>query len=342
VPTDGAAANLVPMARLRWQVPERADTPAWLDLLAAIEAADGRGETYTVEDLDDEWASVWSHPATDAVFVWERSELVAFGWLKTQVGTDKGHRVACWGGVRPSCRGRGIGRAVLRWQIERASEVAAGLDPALPTQLGVDAVDQEAALVRLASRFGFQPERRFLEVARSTAAPVPSVAAVDGLTLRPWSAAFDDAARAAHADSFVDHWGSEARTEEEWRQWYTGHRSFRPDLSVVALDQQGGEVVSLVLCAAYPQDWTSGAAPVEAWITTVGTRRAWRGRGVAGWALAEALARVAGADDSFERAILGVDAENPTGARRLYGRLGFEEVRSVTHLAREPLSPDAG
>ncbi len=90
-----------------------------------------------------------------------------------------------------------------------------------------------------------------------------------------------------------------------------------------------------MLCAAYPQDWAT--APVEAWINTVGTRRAWRGKGVARWVLAETLRLVATADDGFERAILGVDAENPTGALRLYRDLGFvDEVRSVTTLQRTP------
>ena len=84
-----------------------------------------------------------------------------------------------------------------------------------------------------------------------------------------------------------------------------------------------------MLCAAYPQDWAT--VPVEAWINTVGTRRAWRGKGVASWLMAESLRRIAAADDGFERAILGVDAENPTGALRVYRRLGFDEdVRSVT------------
>ena len=37
-------------------------------------------------------------------------------------------------------------------------------------------------------------------------------------------------------------------------------------------------IIAFVLSAAYPQDWASG--PVEAWINTVGTVRAWRGKGV--------------------------------------------------------------
>jgi ribosomal protein S18 acetylase RimI-like enzyme len=102
---------------------------------------------------------------------------------------------------------------------------------------------------------------------------------------------------------------------------------------VLAVEPASGDVAALVLIAAYPQDW--GTVPVEAWINTVGTRRAWRGKGVASWLMAESLRRIAAADDGFERAILGVDADNPTGALRMYRRLGFDEdVRSVTTLNR--------
>ena len=87
-----------------------------------------------------------------------------------------------------------------------------------------------------------------------------------------------------------------------------------------------------MLCAAYPQDWTT--VPREAWINSVGTRRSWRGKGVARWLLSEALDRVARADTGFERAILGVDADNPTGALGLYRSLAFAEVRATTTLGR--------
>jgi ribosomal protein S18 acetylase RimI-like enzyme len=323
------------MIELRWRPPARDDDPAWAELLAAIEAVDQRGETLEPDDLADEWGSVWSHPETDSVFVWDGPELVAFGWLKTQVGVAKEHRVDCWGGVRPSHRGRGIGRALLDWQVRRASEVAATLDPALGTRIGLDAADHQHELLGLAARAGFEPVRRFLELGRPTSLPLERLAPPAGLEVVPWSEELDEAARQAHSDAFVDHWGSEPRSEEEWRQWYTGHRSFRPDLSVLALDPASGEVVAFVLTAAYPQDWET--VPVEAWINSVGTRRARRGKGVARWILTEALHLIAESETGFERSILGVDADNPTGALNLYRRLGFEDVRVTLALGRPPL-----
>jgi ribosomal protein S18 acetylase RimI-like enzyme len=217
--------------------------------------------------------------------------------------------------------------------VARAEVLAAGFESSLPTKVQVDAADHQQDLLALAGRHGFEPVRRFLEVARPTAAPVPDVAAPQGLELVQWSPEHDEAARLCHVEAFADHWGSEPRTAEEWAQWYTGHRGFRPDLSVLALHPATGEVASLVLTAAYPADWEH--EPVEAWINTVGTRRAWRGQGVARWLMADALRKIASADTGFQRAILGVDAENPTGALGLYRSLGFaEDVRAVTTLSR--------
>lgn len=325
------------MSELRWAPPSRADDPEWAALLAAIESVDQRGETYELDDLADEWASVWAHPAMDAIFVWDGPELVAFAWLKAMPGEREAHKVSCWGGVRPSHRRRGIGTELFDWMLRRATEIGARFDAALPVSVQVDATERQLDVVGLAQRSGFEPVRHFHEVARPAAAALPVCPPVAGLDLVPWSTELDEAARLAHVESFADHWGSEPRTRDEWSQWYTGHRSFRPDLSRLAVDPVSGEVACLVLCAAYPQDWAT--APVEAWVNTVGTRRAWRGKGVARWVLADVLGRISSAADGFERAILGVDAENPTGALRLYRDLGFvDDVRQVTLLARGPLA----
>lgn len=325
------------MAELRWTTPTRDDDADWADLLAAMEAVDKRGETYTPEDLDDEWASIWSHPARDARFVWDGPQLVAFTWLKTQPGQREANRVGCWGGVRPSHRRRGIGRQLLQWSLDQAAEIAAGLEGDLQTTVNIDASDEQVGILAVAQELGFEPVRRFLEVARPVSQPLVPAPAPEGLELVLWEEALDASAHATHVEAFADHWGSEPRSIEEWRQWYTGHRGFRPELSPVAVDRTTGDVVSIVLCAAYPADW--GDVPVEAWINTVGTRRAWRGKGVARWLMTDALARIAQADTGFERAILGVDADNPTGALFLYRSLGFEDVRAVTNLRRTVGAP---
>ncbi|MEX2293250.1 MAG: GNAT family N-acetyltransferase [Acidimicrobiales bacterium] len=325
------------MTELRWAPPSRDDDVQWLGLLAAIEAVDRRGETLELDDLDDEWTSVWSHPETDALFGWNGPELVAFAWLKAMPGERAAHKVMCWGGVRPSHRRRGIGTQVLEWSLQQATEISRGFEGSLPVSVQVDATERQPDVVALATAHGFEPVRHFIETARATADAVPDLPAPRGLHLLPWSDTLDEETRLAHMEAFADHWGSEPRTPEAWKQWYTGHRGFRVDLSRLAVDRSSEQVASLVLCGAYPQDWASG--PVEVWVTTVGTRPAWRGQGVGRWVLGDVLRRIADADDGFERAILGVDEENPTGALRLYRALGFTtDVRRMTLLERCPLS----
>ena len=319
------------MTDLRWAPPRREDDADWAALLAAIEAVDVRGETYELEDIDTEWRSVWADPEHNARLVWDGRELVAFVWLTVRPGSREAHKIGMWGGVRPSHRRRGIGTQLFEWAIARAKDIAPTLDASLATKLESDAASHQTVLRALAERMGLEPVRHFLEIARPTSEPLVESPVPAGLELVPWDPDLDESARLAHVESFADHWGSEPRTREEWTQWYTGHRGFRPDLSVLAVDRTTGEVASLVLCAAYPEDWVT--VPVEAWVNTVGTRRAWRGKGVASWLITDALRRIVAADDGFERAILGVDAENPTGALRVYRRLGFsEDVRSVTTL----------
>ena len=322
------------MDGLTWREPQRQHDEAWCALLAAIEAVDQRGEVYELDDLDDEWASIWSHPETDARFVWDGREMVAFAWIKALPGRLESHRIACWGGVRPSHRRRGIGTAVLAWQVARSREMALAFDASLPTRVEVDALDTQPELFRMAARLGFGPGRRFLDVARPTDLPLPEVTSPDGLELLQWSEELDEVIRLAHAASFTEHWGSEPRGPEEWRQWYTGHRGFRADLSQVAVEVGTGAVVGFLLPAAYPQDW--GVTPREAWINNVGTVPARRRRGVARWVVCAALAAIRDAPDGFERAILGVDSANSTGALELYRGLGFEDVKASTVLVLDP------
>ena len=320
------------MMKLRWAVPRPEENQQWAALLAAMAAADGRGEVHAVEDLADEWRSVWSHPATDAIFVWDGPDLVGFAWLKAIPGDGDAHEVACWGGVGPTHRRRGVGTALMNWSRRRGNEIAATFDAASPTNLIIEVGQDQADLGALVRRAGFDPQRRFLEVARATS-PVNAARSTGpvGLECVGWSPALDHRARLAHAEAFAHHGGRRPRNADQWVQWYTGHRSFRPDLSVLAVETATAAVVALVLTAAYPQDWDRG--PVEAWITTVGTVPDRRREGVAGWLLDDVHRRLADSSTGFERSILGVDDENSTGAGALYGRLGYELVRSDTTWA---------
>ncbi len=64
----------------------------------------------------------------------------------------------------------------------------------------------------------------------------------------------------------------------------------------------------------------------DAHFMTIGTRRAYRKRGVASALISHALRSAQ--DDGFDRASIEVDADSPTGANGLYERAGFTVTRT--------------
>jgi ribosomal protein S18 acetylase RimI-like enzyme len=62
------------------------------------------------------------------------------------------------------------------------------------------------------------------------------------------------------------------------------------------------------------------------WLQHVSVRRPWRRRGLAAALIAESLRALR--DRGLAEAALGVDAENTTGALRLYESLGFRRHRT--------------
>jgi ribosomal protein S18 acetylase RimI-like enzyme len=94
----------------------------------------------------------------------------------------------------------------------------------------------------------------------------------------------------------------------------------------------GDTPVAYMQCSKYPHDWEDRGR-TEAWIDGIGTIRSHRGRGVASALITMAMRSFR--DDALEFAVLGVDSENPTGANRIYERLGFvPEKRMVAFRKR--------
>jgi ribosomal protein S18 acetylase RimI-like enzyme len=109
------------------------------------------------------------------------------------------------------------------------------------------------------------------------------------------------------------------------------------DLSDIAL--AGDEVIGYTINEHYPED-EELLGRRDGWIGTLGVARQHRGRGVATSLIASSIDRFRKA--GLTHASLGVDADNPTGAHRLYYRLGFDlEKRSVIHELEVPI-PSAG
>ena len=315
---------------LTWRPITVADLPGWLALQQAIEHADDAAERNTEEELRDELVGTsWKNPEEDSLLgVDEAGAPRAFGLVDVRPGDTRTVRAFCWGGVHPDWRRRGVGRAVLRWQEAVARVKIAAAGKGVPGRILLNAEEHMEDRRRLAVAAGVTAVRWYVDMSRPLGGqPVPEPSEPPGLRIVPFSPELSEAVRIAHNESFADHWGSEPRSQEDWEVMTVGRGTFRPSWSFVALD--GDDVAGYTLASAYEQDWdpqgyTSG------WTDLLGVRPAWRRRGIAPALLAASMR--AFADAGIERADIGVDSENASGALGLYTRLGYvPQHRSVAY-----------
>jgi mycothiol synthase len=294
------------------------DVEVWAALLAATEKVDQEGENYSAEDLAEQLDRPELDLAKDSISLWSGGRMIGYGIAHVKVAVVDVDRVNTEGTVDPEWRRQGLGATLMRWMIHRAGELHAATHPEAPGQVAAGANSSNVGADRMLRNLGFEDERYYFEMRRPLDQPVPDAPLPDGLELRSYDASYDEALREAHFEAFSDHWGWTPPTTEAWRSRSIGARSFRGKQSYYVVD--GGTIAAYVNCFEWEAD-TEATGVRDLYIGQVGSRRAYRGRGLARAALAKALTE--GAQAGYQQASLGVDADNPTGALGLYESLGF-------------------
>ncbi len=306
-----------------------ADLAAACELLNRADAAEGVPRVLSESELAEELESIDLDTDSRAIDLdGLLAGLVYTYHLPSEVGQE---RCYLFGATDPSARGRGVGRALLAWGVERGREQLRSTGRDLPRYLRVDRDERVEDAHRLYARFGFRPVRWFEELVRPLDGlpPLPDrERAPGGVRIVPWPDDRDDDVREAKNAAFADHWGSTPTSSHHWAQMTRGFGA-RADLSFVALDAANGDVVGHCLCKRFDAD-DEVVGRRQAWIDNLGTRREWRGRGIASALIVHALRAFRA--DGLSHAAIGVDADNPSGAAGLYRSLGFVPVRrSLTH-----------
>lgn len=303
------------------------DVDAIVELYAAIAAADHPEWTETRDEIDDELHHSWIDLPADSVIAEADGQVVATGLQIATPDPETIVRSIAFGGVRPSHRNRGIGRALMEWHRTRGRQHLAASDLDLPGWIMFYVEERNTSQLRLAQRLGLPLVRYFTKMERDLSVDIPDLPLADGLKLAIPTAADSARIMAAKNDAFRDHWGSQPSTEEGWTSMMEQPTS-RFDLSVVALD--GDTVAGFVMTQVYPDDFASQGY-VGGYIPLVGVTRPWRRKGVAPALLAAAFRRYR--EEGHEKVALDVDSENPSGALSLYTGMGFEpQTRSVAFV----------
>jgi mycothiol synthase len=296
------------------------DLEAVTRLIAACQMAESGQVEVTTEEMRAEWSEPGHDLATDS---WVVAGLD--GALVAVADLWHDHHVQFYGGarVRPDACGKGIGSHLTELLEARAREMAREAPDGARVTLNASAVAGNAAAHQLLEGCGFAPVRRFWNMRVEMAAPPEGPRWPEGVFLRPFMPERD--ARAvftATDEAFSDHWGHLPMDFEVWRHFALEGADFDATLVHVAWD--GEQAAGVALC---------GHRAGIGWVHQLGVRRPWRKRGLGRALLLHAFG------DFFsrgERAVgLVVDAQNLTGALRLYEGVGMRPTRQINRFQKE-------
>jgi len=274
-----------------------------LEAVAAFVAADeerlfGRPSRLGVSDVRAWLGS--TDLERDSRLYEEAGEIAAVGWVVLHTG---GTGVAV-GIVGQDYQGRGLGGAL----VERAESRTRDAGRSRIHQVALAADVRAPALF---SSFGYREVRRFWEMAIELDSPPPAPVVPDGMQIDTFAEAEARAFHDALEEAFQDHWEHHPRPFEEWWGEKRGAPDYDPTLWFVVRD---GEELAAV--ARNDPNRNGGG-----WIGALGVRRPWRGRGLGKALLLHSFGEFH--RRGVTRVGLGVDAENPTGATKLYETVGM-------------------
>ncbi len=232
------------------------------------------------------------------------------------------------GYVHPAYEGRGIGTHLLRLVEARARESLELAEPGAQGTLKTSGWSTNEPARRLLGAHGFTLTRRWQRMLIEMDGPPPAPEWPAGISVRTFVPDQDDRAfHEAMEEGLSDEWGHVPLSLAEWRYYMVGSREgFDPSLYFMVMD--GDQVAGGALCG-----WERPGEPETGHVRYLAVRRPWRGRGI-GLAL---LRHIFGEfyRRGKPRVGLGVDADSPTGAQRLYLRGGMQVVAETAVFTKE-------
>ena len=283
-----------------------ADLP---EVLALAQASDVAliGETdWTEADLREEWESY--DLERDVVLLELDGRLAGYASFEDRGGG----RLMADGYVHPELTGRGVGAELIRLTEARASEELDTIDAGGRVYLQNASLASDPAASALFSACGYEEVRRSWRMVIDLERP-PEPSELQGIEVRLYRE--PEERQAVHEtieEAFADHWQHRRRSFEEWSGNVFSVEGYDPSLVWVALE--GDEIVAANVCFWKRHgEW--------GWVGSIGVRPSWRRRGIGETLLETAFAEFFRRGE--RRVALGVDAQSPTGATRLYEKAGM-------------------
>jgi mycothiol synthase len=288
--------------------PEPDDLEAITSMISDASLAESGENDFSEEDLRNYWErhgfelemDAWKVVTSDGQIVgyvdlWNRSRhayLMADGY------------------VHPEFTGQGIGKSLLRLIEDRAAGHLKKADPRLRVFIlnGVDGANKSA--VQLHEKEGYQPSQYFFRMKIHLENLPQSPDWPTGIDWKPFQLGEEQAVFEVIAEAFPEYWGPNSRGFDEWRRRMDRDR-FDPGLWFIAW--HGDTIAGCSLCHIKGE---------TGWINQLAVRTQWRKKGLGKALLQQSFREFFSRD--IKIAALGVDADNPTGATRLYEKVGMQ------------------
>ncbi len=313
---------------------DKTDVPVMAEIMRESRDADSYDFVETAEDVaqEVEHRHDWS-PQKDLLFVDIENETVGFARCLKRTLADQTlvyeHQV----NLIPKWRVHGLRRSMLRWSERRARESARGQRRDGTKVMEVDLTLVGSDLRLLVEEEGYRPVRHLYLMVRTDLDQVRLLPPPAGIDVRPVGPGDQLAAWRAAGDAFREEptYDDESWSEDAFRVQKASGHTFQPDLWQIAW--AGNEIVGGVFA------WVDDAEN-EAYARTWGytgvifTRRDWRNRGLASALVTRAIHALR--SRGVSEVALVVDADNPSGALRLYKKLGYR-IHTQYARYRKPL-----
>jgi mycothiol synthase len=310
------------------------DYPSMVAVIEGSKEVDGLERTDTVQDVARFYDNLVNcDPYQDMLFAEVDGDVIGYSRVMWAVGPEGQRYYRHFTYLLPDWRGTGIRQAMLRHSERRLGDIAAEHQETGTFWFETYATGTEHHWENLLIAEGYQAAQYRFQMVRPHLTEIPDLPLPEGLEVHPVGPEDTYAVWLAAKEAYQEAWWY---TEEGWSdQRYEAWKqdpTFDPRLWQVAWD--GDQVAGMVLNYISVEE-NREYGRKRGYTETICVRRPWRRRGLARALLARSL-RVLQQQGQAEAA-LSVDAENPSGALRLYTSMGFI-VHKQTAVFRKPLA----
>ncbi len=309
-----------------------ADIPQAVDLFNAFTQHYLGTNRFKISDLETEWTFPKFDPEEDIRLVFgPEGQLV--GYIEVWTTDNPPVHPWVWGRVHPDHEGKGIGTYLMTWADARASTAIPHCPAGARVAYRTGTLSNIAAPQELLNKMGLQTIRHYFRMLIEMDTPPSKPICPDGIRVRTVDdpAAEIETLYQVDRQAFKDHFGYVEHPFEdglaEFRHWFLNNEN-NSDGSLWFLAMDGDQVAGMALCLQDDNENTDWGH-----VDILAVLRPWRKRGIGLALLQQAFGEYYRRGKSG--VTLGVDAQNLTGALRLYEKAGMRIQRRFDMYEKE-------